>query len=294
MIVFGTMIYIRFHEPLSINSITGQSSFPSKFSSNTPFFQKITNFGQQKITMMNIKNHIPNLLTLTNMLAGILSIYIGMQGDLVLAAYLILIGAILDFSDGFAARLLNAHSEIGKQLDSLADLVTFGVAPGFILFNMLSISHGQPGNSTDTGTLLPFMGFMVPLFGALRLAKFNIDENQQTSFLGMPTPAVAILIASFPLIKNYLYQDRGLYYMVITNTYFLLGVAVIASLLMVLPLPMFAFKFKSYAWKKNEIKYSFLLVSIVLLIWLQVLAIPIIIALYILLSIVVYLTDIQS
>jgi len=241
---------------------------------------------------MNIKNHIPNLLTLCNMLAGILSIYIGMQGDLVLASYLILIGAIFDFSDGFAARLLNAYSEMGKQLDSLADLITFGVAPGFIVFSL--ISQSIETNSLDFAYILPFLGFMIPLFGALRLAKFNIDENQQTSFLGMPTPAVAILIASFPLIKDYLYQDQGFVYSIITNTYFLLGVAIATSLLMVIPLPMFAFKFKTYAVAENKLKYSFLLVSLVLLLWLQFVAIPIIIALYILLSIIVYLKDLQS
>lgn len=242
---------------------------------------------------MKIKNYIPNTLTLANLLSGILSIYFAMQGDLKLAAYLIFIGAIFDFSDGFAARLLKAYSEMGKQLDSLADMVTFGVAPGFILFNMINISHGQPGNTADHGTILPFIGFMVPLFAALRLAKFNIDENQETSFIGMPTPAVAILIASFPLIKDYLYHDRGLIYMIITNTYFLLGIAIISSLLMVVHLPMFAFKFKSYGWSQNMIKYSFLIISLILLISFKFIAIPIIIALYILLSLVFYLTDIQ-
>ena len=241
-----------------------------------------------------IKNSIPNMLTLANMLAGILSIMVGMQGDLVLASYLILIGAGFDFMDGFAARMLKAYSELGKQLDSLSDLVTFGVAPGFILFNMINLSHGQPGNSSSGGTLLPYLGFMIPLFAGLRLAKFNIDENQETSFVGIPTPAVAILVASFPLIKDMLYVDKGLIYMLITNTYFLTGVAVIMSLLMVLPLPMFAFKFKSYGWKDNNIKYSFILISLILLIWINFLAIPLIIALYIFLSIIFYLTDIQS
>lgn len=240
-----------------------------------------------------MKKHIPNMLTLANLLVGILSIYIGMQGDLKVAAYLIFIAAILDFSDGFAARMLNAYSDIGKQLDSLADLVSFGVAPGFILVNMISISHGQPSITSTGSTILPFIGFMIPLFAALRLAKFNIDENQENSFLGMPTPAVAILVASLPLIKNFLYHDRGLFYMVITNTYFLTGIAVITSLLMVIPLPMFAFKFKSYGWAENKVKYSFLLLSLILLIWLQFMAIPLIIALYFLLSLVFYLTDIQ-
>lgn len=243
---------------------------------------------------MKITSIIPNTITLLNMLAGILSIYIGMTGDLVLAAYLIFIAAILDFMDGFSARMLNAYSDLGKQLDSLADLVSFGLAPGFILFNMINISHGQPGNTSSSMTIIPFIAFMVPLFSALRLAKFNIDENQQTSFLGMPTPAVAILIASFPLIKSELFHDRGLYYMIITNTYFLLAMAIIMSLLMVIPLPMFAFKFKNYGWANNKVKYVFLIISLIGIIIFKSIAIPVIIALYFLLSLVFYLADIQD
>jgi len=243
---------------------------------------------------MNIKNSIPNLLTLSNMLAGILSIYIGMTGDLALAAYLIFIAAIFDFLDGFAARLLNASSELGAQLDSLSDVVSFGVAPGFILFKMISESHGLPGSGSTLGTVLPFMGFMVPLFAALRLAKFNVDENQQTSFLGVPTPAVAILIASFPIIRASLFDGQGLFYQVITDSYFLLGITFIVSMLMVLPLPMMAFKFKTFGWKENIIKYSFILVSLILVLMLKFVAIPLIISLYLLLSLVIYLTDIQT
>lgn len=243
---------------------------------------------------MNIKSIIPNTITLLNMLAGILSIYIAMTGDLVLAAYLIFIAAILDFMDGFSARMLNAYSDLGKQLDSLADLVSFGLAPGFILFSMINISHGQPGNTSSSMTIIPFIAFLIPLFSALRLAKFNIDETQQTSFLGMPTPAVAILIASFPLIKSFLFHDRGLYYMIITNTYFLLAIAIVMSLLMVIPLPMFAFKFKNYGWADNKVKYVFLLISIIGIIIFKSIAIPVIIALYFLLSLVFYLADIQD
>ncbi len=243
---------------------------------------------------MNIKDHIPNTLTLTNMLAGILSIYMAMKGDLVTASYLIFIAAVFDFLDGFAARLLNAYSEIGAQLDSLADLVSFGLAPGFILFNMINISHGQPGNTASSTTFMPFLGFIIPLFAALRLAKFNIDDKQQNSFLGIPTPAVAILIASYPLIKSYLYHDRGLYYMIVTNTYFLTATAFAMSFLMVVPLPMFAFKFKNYGWRDNKVKYVFLAFSLILILIFKSVAIPVIIAFYLLLSLVFYLTDIQS
>ncbi|PLX09955.1 MAG: CDP-diacylglycerol--serine O-phosphatidyltransferase [Marinilabiliales bacterium] len=243
---------------------------------------------------MNGKSIVPNTITLLNMLCGILSIYFGMSGDLITAAYLIFFAAILDFLDGFTARMLNAYSDLGAQLDSLADLISFGLAPGFILFNMINISHGQPGNTGNTATLIPFIGFIIPLFAALRLAKFNIDENQESSFLGMPTPAVAILIGSFPLIKQYLFNDRGLYYMIITNTYFLAGIAVIMALLMVIPLPMFAFKFKNYKWKDNKIKYVFLILSLIAILIFKSAGIPLIISMYFLLSLVFYLTDIQS
>lgn len=243
---------------------------------------------------MKVKAYIPNLLTLTNMTAGILSVYFSMTGKLSLAAQLILIAAVFDFLDGFAARMLNAYSEIGKQLDSLADLISFGLAPGFILFNMINISHGKPGVTAEETGLMPFIAFIIPLFSALRLAKFNIDDSQTTSFSGMPTPAMAILIASYPLIRELLYADRGLFYMVFTNSYFLSSNAIILSLLMVIPLPMFAFKFKNYSWTDNKVKYVFLLFSIILLLSIQWIAIPLIIASYILLSLIFYLADIQS
>ena len=144
---------------------------------------------------MRIKNHIPNAITLLNLLSGIFSIYFGMEGNLLFSAYCIFIAAVFDFFDGFAARLLHAKSDIGEQLDSLADVVSFGVAPGFIMFHMIKLSLGL-----DFESSLPFFGFIIPLFSALRLAKFNVDENQTDSFIGIPTPAVALLIASFPLI----------------------------------------------------------------------------------------------
>ncbi|MFK5854868.1 MAG: CDP-diacylglycerol--serine O-phosphatidyltransferase [Bacteroidota bacterium] len=240
-----------------------------------------------------MKNHIPNTITLFNMLSGILSIYSAMSGYLDLAAYLIFIAAGFDFLDGFAARLLNAKSEIGAQLDSLADVVSFGVAPGFILFQMISISHGQPTTLGGDFNIIPFIAFIVPAFGALRLAKFNVDDEQTTSFKGLPIPALGILIASFPLIKTYLYEDRELFYMIITNTYFLLMVAVVGSLLMVSNLPMFALKFEGFGWKKNMTKYLFLIISVLLIIFLQIVAVPFIILFYLFFSLVIHLVDIQ-
>ena len=182
---------------------------------------------------MRIKDHIPNFITLLNLFAGLLSIYYGMIDELQFAGMMIFVAAVFDFFDGFAARLLNAKSEIGIQLDSLADMVSFGVAPAFILFHTIEFSIELTGIST--WEYLPFTAFIIPLFAALRLAKFNIDEEQQTSFIGMPTPAVAILLASFPIIIMVCLADnKGLYYDIVTNPYFLAGVAIISSFLMVL------------------------------------------------------------
>lgn len=230
---------------------------------------------------MQIKNHIPNFITLLNLLSGIFSIYYGMKGLLLFSAYCIFIAAFFDFFDGFAARMLHAKSDIGEQLDSLADVVSFGVAPGFIMFQMINLSIGA-----DYESNLPFVGFIIPLFSALRLAKFNVDENQTDSFIGIPTPAVALLIASFPvIILESFAEGQSLYYDIIMNTYFLVGVSVAFSLLMVSPLPMFALKLKTFGWKGNQVQYSFVIVSLALVGFLGFAAVPLIILLYLLLSI---------
>ena len=242
---------------------------------------------------IDMKNHIPNIITLFNMLSGILSIYSAMSGYLDLAAYLIFIAGIFDFFDGFAARLLNAKSEIGAELDSLADVVSFGVAPGFILFQMISISNGQSINMEGEFNILPFIAFVVPAFGALRLAKFNVDDEQSDSFLGLPIPAQAIFIASLPLIKSNLYEDGGFFFELVSNTYFLLAVAVTASFLMVLRFPMFALKFNGFGWKKNKTKYVFIGISLILILLFKIVAIPFVILFYILFSLTIYLIDIM-
>ena len=227
------------------------------------------------------------------MLSGILSIYAAMSGYLDLAAYLIFIAGVFDFFDGLAARLLNAKSEFGGELDSLADVVSFGVAPGFILFQMINLSHGQPTRIRGEFNILPFIAFVVPAFAALRLAKFNIDQEQSNSFLGLPTPALAILIASLPLIRIDLSEDYGFFYMIITNTYFLLAIAIFGSLLMVSRFPMFSLKFNGLDWKNNMTKYIFLGVSLILFLFLQIIAIPFIILFYLFLSLIIFLVDMQ-
>ncbi len=244
---------------------------------------------------MALKNHIPNSITLLNLTSGIVSVYFGVKGtpaDLVIAGIFIFVGAFFDFFDGFSARLLHAKSGIGLQLDSLSDMLTFGVAPGFILYQMILISHGNP--AAKGVDFLPFLAILVPWMSALRLAKFNIDETQVSSFKGLPTPALAILVASLPIIRQQLYASQDFWYMVITNTYFLLTVTIFGSLLLVSSFPMFSLKFRSFNWQENMMKYIFLAVSVVLLLWLQVMAIPFIILFYLFQSLIMYLTDIQG
>lgn len=227
---------------------------------------------------MSIKKHFPNFITCLNLLCGCLAILIVFEGSLVYACYFIGIAAILDFLDGMAARALKSYSEIGKQLDSLADMVSFGVAPGFIIFKLIEMSSGE-------SEILPLAAFMVPVFSALRLAKFNIDTRQTDSFIGVPTPANAIFIASLPLILfynadafNYKIAD------VILNSYFLITITCIMSLLLVSELPLFALKFKNLNWAGNQVRFIFLILSIVLLIIFQFVAIPLIVFLYIIIS----------
>ncbi len=240
-----------------------------------------------------------------NLLSGIVSLYLGMIGELQLAASMIFVAAFLDFFDGLLARLLNAKTEIGAQLDSLADIVSFGVAPAFILFHTFGLPEVPDFFHTENfsilyfeiplldihfdfkGSDLKFIAFIVPLFSALRLAKFNIDDDQTTSFKGLPTPATGILLASFPImILVCLAENKGLYYDIVTNPWFLAATAIAVSLLMVSNLPMFALKFTSASWSENQTRYIFLILSVFLIIILKLAAIPLIILMYILLSIV--------
>ncbi len=237
---------------------------------------------------------VPNLLTLLNLLSGIFAILLASNGLLIEAAYLIFIAAVFDFADGFAARLLKAYSAIGAQLDSLADVVSFGVAPGFILYTLILMSHGRMEVLFFGIDIIPLLAFIVPLFAALRLAKFNVDERQTDSFIGLPSPAAAILIASLPLVREQLYEGQSLFYMVTTNTYFYLGIAFVSSVLMVAELPLFSLKFKNFSLKNNEVRWFFLALSIGLLVFFQAVAIPFIILSYLFLSLVVFLADIQQ
>lgn len=249
---------------------------------------------------MNIKKHIPNTITLGNLLCGCLAIVKAFEGDLVWSAYLVGIALILDFFDGFFARLLKVSSPIGKDLDSLADMVTFGVVPGVVVYKMIvsamispmldgAASSGwtvYPSLSAETThSYLPLLGFSITIFSCIRLAKFNNDTRQSDSFIGVPTPANAMVICSFPLIVRF-QPDLIFLVNLISNAWFLIILSGVMSFLLISELPLFALKFKNFGWADNKIRFVFLLLSVVMLVGLKFLAIPIIIILYILLSIV--------
>lgn len=216
------------------------------------------------------------MLTLCNALCGCVGISLIAEGQIIMACWLVFVALFFDFFDGFAARMLRVKSEIGKQLDSLADAITFGVLPAFIAQNLWTKTA-----STDFFMYFPFL---LALFSILRLAKFNIDTRQTDSFIGVPTPANAMLWASFPLILHY--QNSPFAEKVLTNTHFLMPLIVLMSFLLVAELPLFALKFKDYSWKNNQIKYIFLILSVLALFVLQFWAIPVIILLYIVFSLV--------
>ena len=198
---------------------------------------------------MKITKHIPNSITCLNLFSGSFAVYFGFQGNYIAALIAILIAGVFDFLDGFAARALKAYSPMGKELDSLADVISFGMAPGIIAFSLL-----EQSNLPDW---MKFSGFIIPIFSALRLAKFNIDENQTTSFIGLPTPANAIFWAGLS------YSFSAL---LIEMPWMILIFIALYSFLLVSNLPMFSLKFKSIGWTQNKMQYIFLAGCIALLI----------------------------
>lgn len=219
---------------------------------------------------MNVLKHLPNAMTCGNLLCGCIGLVMALRGHLEWASWLIGLAAVLDFGDGFVARMVHVSGPFGKELDSLADVVTFGVLPATIVFQLAWFQ--QLGN-------LAYGAFLIAVLSALRLARFNIDTRQSESFIGLPVPANALLIASLPLMGRYQPQFDAFWQ---NDT--ALGMIVAFSLLLVSEVPLFALKFKSFRWAENRIKYSFLLASLLLLVLLQFAAIPLIILLYIVLS----------
>ena len=243
---------------------------------------------------MSFTKHIPNTITCGNLLCGCLALVKAFEGNLHWAAYLVGIAMVLDFLDGFTARMLKAYSAVGKDLDSLADMVTFGVVPGVVMFKMISFLTGTYLRTLSWETikynpesLLPYAGFVIVIFSALRLAMFNNDTRQTDSFIGLPTPANAMLICSLPLVFNFeSYQEFNGAASFLMDAKNLGIISCVLSLLLITDLPLFSLKFRNYRWKENRIRFIFLLCALLLLITLGVGGIPLIIVFYILLSIV--------
>lgn len=226
-----------------------------------------------------MKNFIPNFITLLNAFFGCLAIVSIFENQLLLGALWLGFGALADFLDGAVARWLNAKSAIGKQLDSLADMISFGVAPGLILYTFLA--NGDPGL---TGKAIP--AFIFTIAACFRLAKFNIDPRQTNSFLGLPTPAATLFVIGLLLIAHF--NSFGLR-QIIYNSIFLYSCVAVLSFLMVSELPMFSFKFERLTWQGNEIKFIFAAVALALLIFFREAALVLIIFIYLLISLVLWL-----
>lgn len=238
---------------------------------------------------MNPLKHVPNLLTSLNLLSGCLALTMLAIGDPLTAAFLVVAAAVFDFFDGFAARALKVSTPIGGDLDSLADMVTFGVVPGMMLLYYLLESTGFEvlGLMTFIEHPILILPLAIPVFSALRLAKFNVDTRQTDSFRGLPTPASALWVISIPLMLAYMPHYLGWEPSnVIVAPWFIVISSIGLSALMVSDIPLLALKFKSFGWKGNEVRFVFLIISVVLLIILRPAAIPIILSLYVLISII--------
>ncbi|MFM7854615.1 MAG: CDP-diacylglycerol--serine O-phosphatidyltransferase [Flammeovirgaceae bacterium] len=217
-----------------------------------------------------IRKSIPNLLTCCNLICGCFGIVACLESWSIPAAYFVWGAAVFDFFDGFAARWLKVSSPIGKELDSLADVISFGLLPAMVMYKMIQ--------STTVIAWLPYIAFMMAAFAALRLAIFNVDETQSDSFMGLNTPSNTLFITSLPLVfapSSWLFQEGVL-----------VAITVAFSLLMVSPFRFFAFKFKNFKWVGNQLRFSFLLMAVLLILFFQLAAIPMIILVYIMASLV--------
>ena len=231
---------------------------------------------------MTLKKHIPNAITCGNLISGCFSILFLALDMPVKAAIMIFVAGLFDFLDGFAARILHAHSPIGADLDSLSDVVSFGVAPGFIMYWLMSYSRDLIPFSLLDIKLLPCLAFLLPVFAAIRLAKFNVDNTQKTLFRGIPAPGMAIFIASLPLALSHVghLTDGALGY------WACLGITLVFSFMMVSRLRFFSFKMKSMKWKGNEVRWIFLIITVISFVIFRWLSLPFVMVFYILLSIV--------
>ena len=250
----------------------------------------------QKCHCYSMKKYIPNFVTLLNLFCGSIAVIFAVHNNFVATAFFVFLGIFFDFFDGFLARKLGVQSALGIQLDSLADMVTSGLVPGIVMFNLLATSADATSQvaTVDDWTkssafsigipLVALIGLGITLASCYRLAKFNIDEDQQTYFKGLPTPANALLILSLPLIVEF--QRNSVATNLILNPYFLIGFTLLSCYLLNSNIKLFALKFKDYSWANNRLIYILMIATVVLLVLFQFMAIPLIILLYILLSLI--------
>jgi CDP-diacylglycerol--serine O-phosphatidyltransferase len=245
-----------------------------------------------------MSKYIPNLITLFNLFFGSIAVIFAIQGNLPLAAGFVILGIFFDFFDGLAARAFKVESPVGKELDSLADVVTSGLAPGIIMMQLLYMSSQKtvPLNLWEETSMhlnsevfLPLIGLLITLASAYRLAKFNVDERQISSFIGLPTPANALWIISLPLIL--IYQPSEMASQVLLNKWVLLFLTLLSCYLLNANLKLFSLKFKTKSFKANSERYIFLIVSLVMLISFWFVAIPFVILLYLLISLIAVRRD---
>jgi CDP-diacylglycerol---serine O-phosphatidyltransferase len=242
-----------------------------------------------------IFRQIPNFITSANLVCGLFAIILAFEHDYYFAGLCVGLAVFFDFFDGFAARLLGVSGEMGKQLDSLADVVSFGVAPGMIMMHFFMEINEMNALGYTTATVstnwICYFPLLIPVFSAWRLAKFNIDPRQSDSFIGLPTPANAILFSSIALIcKNQygVFVNENIFLM---NLNLLVPLIIVMCFLLVSELPLFSLKFKSFSWADNRLRFLFLFFSALLIVFLRVYAIPLIILFYISLSFVLWLVN---
>lgn len=239
---------------------------------------------------MSIKKQIPNLITLCNLSSGLIALMYAFNTHYQMAFVWVCIGIFFDFWDGFFARILKAQSPLGLQLDSLADMVTSGVVPGLVMYQMLSdIAMNQEEYNLSSENfylgILPFAGFLITLGSCYRLAKFNVDTRQTDSFIGLPTPANALFILSLPVIE--IHSDgTGVVFEMLSNPFVLVGISVLSAFMLNAEIPLFSLKVKYFNWETNKIQVIFLILSVLLLFFFQYLGIPLIILSYVILSVI--------
>lgn len=232
-----------------------------------------------------IKRNFPNLLTLMNLLMGCFALVMVFRHDFLLTAVFVSLAAVFDFLDGLLARLLGVTSAIGKELDSLCDIVSFGVVPGFVMYHIISFEVGirmtQP-DQANPSFYLAWSAFLIPLFSALRLARFNTDQRQSYGFIGLPTPANALVVSFFPLaLKSETFPVLSALF---SNPLFLALFSIVLSLLLVSNFPLMALKFRTFDWTTNRIKYLFLAMVLLSIVFLKFWSAPFLLLIYLTLS----------